>query len=252
MLVAAGGAAAVASLVYLLVRDGGRDNDGATTKDADAAGAGKTKLKPEEITKVEVQAILKEISNSQDRMKTYIKELTQELMARSMNFEEVYLRVRKVQPEDPLERHGLSMTDFDRLLDKHQTDPLVREIIGKIMSVPQPTGGISEKVQAISVQQVLAIHSFMLEQLEILVQDYLGQGSAEYDMKCMTIAAQAIVAAKMEAKFGFTSEDIEEAVLMYHTVLATSQEFAVLNTKIQAAMAQLMGTTADAAAPSAQ
>ena len=46
----------------------------------------------------------------------------------------------------------------------------------------------------------------------------------DLDIKTVTIAAQAIVGAKIEKKFDLTSEDIESAVMMLHTMLAADQD----------------------------
>lgn len=48
--------------------------------------------------------------------------------------------VSKQHPEDPLRRYGLSMTDFDGLLDKFQQDPEVKDSVLSIMgSASAPT-----------------------------------------------------------------------------------------------------------------
>jgi len=148
-----------------------------------------------------------------------------------------------VQPNDPLEKYGLSMMEFDQLLDKYQSDPMVREAIAKIMGAPNPANTQSAKVQEITVKQIIAVHKFMLEELEELVSVYQGlQKSKDLDMKTVTIVAQAMVGAKMEEKFNIASEDLESAVLVYHTMLATDQEFATINLKIQHTMGKLMGS----------
>lgn len=236
------GAAGVAAVLYYLMKDDSKKKSKSSSaqegKDAPAAG----KSKVEEISKETVQIILKEIIDSQEKMKGYMKDLTKELRAKHLDFDETYKRVREVQPNDPLEKHQLSMMEFDQLLDKYQSDPMVREAISKIMGAPNPTTAVSEKVQGITVKDIIKVHTFMLEELETLVEKYQGmQKDTELDMKTVTIVAQAIVGAKMEEKFGITSEDIESAVLMYHTMLATDQEFANINTKIQHTMGKLMG-----------
>jgi len=235
---AAAGSAAV--LWYLLKEEKSAGRSSSSAFDAKSI----KKQGVEEITKEEVRQILQDIIKSQDQMKGYIKELTQELLSKSLSFDDTYQKVRKVQPQDPLEQYGLSMMEFDRLLDKHQHDPDVREAIAKIMGAPSPSSVASEKVQSISVRKVIDVHNFMLQELEKLVDDYQkAPGREGYDMKTVTIAAQAIVGSQIEAKFGITSEDIESAVLMYHANLATDQEFAQVNIKIQHAMGKLMGTT---------
>merc|ERR1712194_456981 len=97
--------------------------------------------------------------------------------------------------------------------------------------------------QAISVRQIIDVHTFMLEELESVVKYFQNVPNKEsYDLKTVTIAAQAMVGYKIEEKFSIASEDIESAVLMYHTTLATDQEFAQINIKIQHVMGKLMGT----------
>jgi hypothetical protein len=243
LLLAAGGAAGVCAVLYYLLKEESAVksllND---LVDED----GKRELKKhsvDEITKEQVEKILQEIIKSQEQMKGYMKELTVELLSKSLTFEQTYQRVKDVQPSDPLDKYGLSMTDFDQLLDKHQSDQKVRDAIAKIMGAPSPSSISSEKVQAITVKQIIEVHTFMLQELDKLVGHFQTLPNKEsFDMKTVTIAAQAIVGSKIEQSFGITSEDIESAVLMYHTMLATDQEFAAINVKIQHAMGKLMGT----------
>lgn len=240
LVLAAGGTAGVLALLYYLLKE---ENDAGKRLSVESDEKKKVGIAVEEITKEQVQQILQEIIKSQEQMKVYMKELTQELLKDSLTFEQTYQKVREVQPIDPLEKYGLSMMDFDQLLDKHQSDPSVREAIAKIMGAPNPSSCASEKVQAITVKKIIDVHNFMLEELDKLVRDVQAlQNKETYDMKTVTIAAQAIVGAKIESKFAITSEDIESAVLMYHTMLATDQEFAAINIKIQHTMGKLMGT----------
>jgi len=213
-------------------------------KPADSANKGVvTKTKIEGITKEQVQKILEEIIKSQDQMKGHMKVFTKELLSKELTFEQTYQRVREVQPTDPLEKYGLSMYDFDQLLDKHQQDPIIREAISTIMGAPNASSTASEKVQSLSVKQIIDVHKFMLQELKTLAQDFQKMpNKGNYDMKTVTIAAQAIVGARIEKKFDMTSEDIESAVLMYHTVLATDKDFASINIQIQQTMSKLMGS----------
>lgn len=246
MLLAGLGVAGVAAAAYCLSAGSGKKSEkiGAATDSKTAPSVGKTKV--EDIPKETVLIILKEIINSQETMKSYMKDLTKELKTKQMNFQQTYARVREVQPKDPLENYGLSMMEFDQLLDKYQSDPMVREAIAKIMGAPNPANTQSAKVQEITVKEIIAVHKFMLEELEKLVKIYQDLqnkpiGGQELDMKTVTIVAQAIVGAKMEEKFTIASEDLESAVLLYHTMLATDQEFAGINLQIQHTMGKLMG-----------
>lgn len=241
LLLAAASAAGAAAVLCYLMKEEPKKKDSKAQESKDAPSGGKMKV--EDFTKEAVQKILKEIIESQELMKGYMKDLTKELRSKNMTFDETYDRVRKVQPTDPLEKHQLTMMEFDQLLDKYQSDPAVREAIAKIMGTPNASSVASEKVQGINVKTIIEVHTFMLKELEELVVKYKGmQQKKDLDMKTVTIVAQAIVGSKIQDKFDITSEDIESAVLMYHTMLATDQEFANINLKIQHTMSKLMGT----------
>lgn len=244
LLVAAGGAVAVGALAYyLLKKEEKASSADAASQKKDLQEAAPAAQSLDKITKEQVMQILQEIIKSQEQMKGYMKELSKELRSKSLSFEQTYQKVKKVQPADPLEKYGLSMVSFDQLLDKHQGDQGVREAIAKIMGAPNPNSCHSDKIQAITVKTIIEVHNFMLEELNNLVKDFNNLPNKEtYDMKTVTVVAQAIVGSKIEAKFNITSEDIESAVLMYHTMLATDQEFAAINIKIQHTMGKLMGT----------
>jgi hypothetical protein len=237
--VAAGALAAGGAVVYYLLKE---DQHPLVPVEKDASNLPKTPT-VEEFKKEDVQQILEQIIKSQEQMKVHMKALTKELLAKQMNFQQTYQRVLEVQPKDPLEEYGLSMLQFDQVLDKFQSDPGVREAIAKIMGAPDPSNATSEKVQSITVKKIIEVHTFMQEELSKLVDHVQSMpGRDSLDMKTVTIAAQAIVGSKMEQKFSITSEDIESAVLLYHTMLATDQTFAQLNMQIQTTMSKLMGS----------
>jgi len=176
-------------------------------------------------------------------MKAFIKKFTDEMMSNILTFEQTYRRVQQVQTPDPLVKYGLSMMDFDQLLEKHTNDPKVREAIAKIMGAPTHDACASSHVQAITVPKIKEIHAFLLEELENVLGEFEKLPNKDtFDLKTVTIAAQAIVNTKIREKFDITSEDVESAVLLNHTVLATDQAFTTLNIKIQHIMGKLMGT----------
>jgi len=170
-----------------------------------------------------------------------MKELTNELRAQNLSFEDTYERVRRVQPEDPLERHNVSMQDFDLILERFQHDSAVREAVTQIMGAPAASTSISAKVQQVPKDTLLRIHEYMLTELKKLVEYFDTLDKKNYEMKTVTIAAQAVVGAKVEEEFGLTSDDIESAVLLHHHVLTADAEFARINTQMQLAMSHLMG-----------
>mmetsp|Transcript_110653 Transcript_110653/g.219962 ORF Transcript_110653/g.219962 Transcript_110653/m.219962 type:complete len:259 (+) Transcript_110653:57-833(+) len=249
MLLYAGGAAGVAAVLYYLLRE---EPEGSKTAEGeeDAEDGGRSQAKKKglgtdaqsvEVTKEQVQEILDSIVESQEKMKAHMKAITKELLEKQLDFMQIYTRVCEVQPEDPLARRGISMMDFDQLLSKHQSDPQVRRGIERIMGAPDaPAPG--EKAPDVPARRIVEVHAFMLQELEMLLQQFHTiQTKEALDPKSVTVAAQAIIGAKVEEKFGLTPEDIERAVIAHHTKLATDQEFASISMKMQATMAQLMG-----------
>mmetsp|Transcript_32188 Transcript_32188/g.85740 ORF Transcript_32188/g.85740 Transcript_32188/m.85740 type:complete len:246 (+) Transcript_32188:132-869(+) len=231
-----GGAAGAATILYYLLRDEPESSSASHSEGAEE------KISVGEITKDQVLQILNEIYASQEKMKVRMKSLTTEIMAKSTSFDETYQKIKEVQPDDVLERYGLQMQEFDQLLSKHQSDLQVREGIMKIMGAPD---GSLEPTKDVTVKKVVDAHNFMLEELENVarhVNNAKAQSKATvYDMKTVALTAQAIVAAKVEEKFGLTSEDMEGAVMKHQRTLATDKDFASINMKMQQVMGQLMG-----------
>jgi len=201
------------------------------------------KPKIDDITKEQVQEILQEIIKSKVQMQKCMRDLVKGLRAKPLSFEETYQKVNETAPVDPLEKSGLSTMEFDQLLEKYQTDANIRESIAKIMGA-SPASQVPEKVQRIEVKTIIQVHTFMLEELKTLVAHFQDVESSKesYDMKSVTIAAQILISAKIEEKFDISAEDVESAVLMHHTMLATDGDFSKLNIEIQHTMGKLMGT----------
>jgi len=228
------GAVATGAMLWYLLRE-------------DQAGEERPAAATSRDSSEQVLKILKEIHDSQEKMKGLMKGLTQELIqSAETTFENTYKRVQELQPADPLEKYGMSMMDFDQLLDSTQHDPRVREAISSIMGRGPSTetgGKMSDKVKNCTVKELVEIHRFMLAELQALVSAFFKlQNPGQYEMKTVTIAAQAMVGAKVEQKFGYTTEDIEASVVHLHSQLATDRDFANVNIEMQRTMSQLMGT----------
>jgi len=229
-LTAASAAAALAALAFCATRGGEALAGSSSSEFAPAAN----------VTKEKLRQILQEVIESQRDMKDLIQKLTAELRAKPSRFEDVYERVQKLAPKDPLEKHGLSTLEFDVLIDQRQDDPAVRDSVAKIMGMPSPSDETPNSVQQITVQQVVDVHAFMLAELTALLGSY---DAGSHDSKVALVAIQALVGAKIEEKFKLTSKDVESAALMHHTMLATDADFAKLSVDIQAATGKLTGAS---------
>jgi len=229
ILLLAGGSAAAAAVLWYLLKEKSSGEQKASLK----AGA----KKPEDITRDETVEILKEIESAQAIMKKDLRTLTQELAQKPMSFDAVYDKVKQVQPKDPLECHGLTMKDLDTCLERFSGDEAIRQLVTKVMGVSD-TGSSS---QSIDVAKLIAIHKFMLQELESTLQACKQNPRREtFDHRAIAITVQVIVGQKVQEKFGAGTEDIESAVIRQHGQLGKSQEFGDVNTKIQQVMSQLI------------
>jgi len=240
-LLCVGGAASVAGVLYYLLRE----EEGSTlSPELIESSDSKKKLRIEEVTKEQVQQILSDIVQSQEKMKVHIKEITQELMAKPMPVIETYNRIKAVQPEEILDKFGINTFEFDHLLSKHQHDPQIREGIAKVMGMPDPAtmAANASKAASVTAKKVVEAHAYMLEELTKVLQDFDKlPNKASLEPKVIVQAAQAVVAARLEEKLGLTSDDMEAAMMMHQQSLATDQEFAAVSTKMQMLMQPLMG-----------
>jgi len=237
-LMAAGAAAGVAAVLHYLLKEEEESESKVLAAQLGGTGAGEASSELEMI-----HMVLAELLGSQDKMKSAMKDLTKDLLAAPHTFAEAYQKVQTVQPSDPLEKCGLSMEAFDQMVSKHQNDPVVREAIMRMMGAPTPsTKAPSVNAMEITVKTLIDVHKFMAEGLTAIVADVEDTpNKASLDGKTAMMAAQTIVAAKVEAKFDVTSEDLEAAVIANQEKLQNSQEFAMVSQEMQTVMTKLMG-----------
>lgn len=192
--------------------------------------------------KERVRKVLAEMLASQDEMKSAMREITKELLGAPHTFEEVYKKVETMLPSDPLEKCGLSMEAFDQMVTRHQSDPVVREAIGRMMGAPSPSmQPPSAKAMETTVKTLVEVHEFMAKGLTGLVAEIEGTpNKASLDPKTAMMAAQTVVGVKVEAKFGLSSEDLEACVMANQEQLQTSQDFEKVSLDMQNIMTKLM------------
>jgi len=232
----AGSAAAAGLVAFYLFKN---DSTEAQQKEAKKE---KGRMNVDEMTKADVLEILQEILKSQESMKTVMKSLTQDLIKNQLTLNQTYHKIKVAQPEDPLEKYGVTMADFDVLLEKHQHDPNVRDAISQIMGAPSNMN-LSPKIQAVTRKTIVQIHEYMLGELKKLVEEFQKHPDRlTMDARTLTMTAQAIIGARVESKFALSSDEIESAVLFNHASLVGDSEFARVNVQMQQTMSQLMGS----------
>jgi flagellar basal body-associated protein FliL len=143
IVIGASAAVAVAAVVAYIFR-----------KEGSKSASGKTPLSADEISKAQLVRILEEIQVAHDKMRLVTKKLSSAILASNLNFEQTYQRVLESQPEDPLQKYGLSMMDFDRLLEREQYDPEVRQALTKLMATPEASSLKSTKDLSLNLRKL--------------------------------------------------------------------------------------------------
>jgi len=246
MLIAAGSAAGLAAVMYYLFReevelaDEDKEKSAGNSSSSKSARAGGERSG--DISLADIKVILQEMVESQLKMKASMKALSKKMAKETLSFEEIYTQVKDAQPEDPLEKRGLSMADLQDPISKHQNDPDVMRTMQLLMGPdPSSMASPSEKAKSITTEQITEINAFMLTELQSFIKEFQGiTGKATYDMKTVVTATQAILDSKVTAKFNVESEDMEGAIMANQSNLVQNQEFLTTHMKIQQTMDELM------------
>lgn len=197
------------------------------------------KIDAKKVTVEQLIAMMDKIIESQNAMKSVMKRISEEITDSNLSFIQAYELVQKKQPVDPMEELGISMSDFDELLDKYQEDPRVLDSIARIMGPSEEDLAIDDG-KILSVKELVDIHQYMLDEL-MQISAEVKKSKTSTDARTTTATAQVLVGARVESKFKVTSPAVERSVMVHQNQLATNHQFATINMMMQQAMAELMG-----------
>merc|ERR1719487_2492063 len=113
-----------------------------------------------------------EIVACQSEMSNLMKDTTNLLLEKNMTFEQVYDQIKKRQKRDPLQERGLSIKEFDALLDMHQKDDEVKKGIRDVLTA----GSVKPAASApsIPVLDIIEVHELMCKELHQIVEESKG------------------------------------------------------------------------------
>ena len=197
------------------------------------------KIDAKKVTVEQLISMMDKIIESQNAMKSVMKRISEEITDSNLSFIQAYELVQKKQPVDPMEELGISMSDFDELLDKYQEDPRVLDSIARIMG-PSEEDLAGDDGKILSVKELVDIHQYMLDEL-MQISAEVKKSKTSTDARTTTATAQVLVGARVESKFKVTSPAVERSVMVHQNQLATNHQFATINMMMQQAMAELMG-----------
>merc|ERR1740129_610941 len=115
------------------------------------------------MSKQDVLLLLQDIVEMQGTMKVNLKALTKEMAESNLDFDQIYTRVQKAQPQDPCEKLGLKPEDLDRVLQNFSSDPEVMQAVQKIMGAPEASAsGPTQRAKELTHETIVDLHLFML------------------------------------------------------------------------------------------
>jgi hypothetical protein len=240
VLLAAGASVGVGAALYYLLRDD-PEGEAQLLKEAVRSSNATNDGAPNQH---DLKEVMQEMVSAQEKMKTNMKALAKEMAVSTLPFDELYDRVEKSQPQDPLEKRGLSMQDLESMLMAN-TDPAVMGLMAKVMGAGDPGAMAepSEQAKAITVEKITAIHVFMLEQLTKFFDDFKTiENKGKYDMKTVVVSSQAYLDSQVMAKFQIAPEDIESAIMRNREKLGKDVAFVETHKNIQATMERFISS----------
>ncbi|KAK1444443.1 hypothetical protein BgAZ_103490 [Babesia gibsoni] len=241
----AGAAGLLAYFVYYLLQedDDDRDEDDDMYKKGyDLSGTMAANTVVESMSRADVLDLLAKIAASQEKAKSVLKTLVTRIIDNDFteSMEEIYKNILPDVPVDPLKAKGLSLFDLDYLVERHQNDMAVREHIMKMIHMP-PTEEEGEQVD-INPDKIVQVYEFMLEELQSLQSNENPLASQpDVNANAASLTVQAIVAAKVQTKFGYTSVQIDRAITKHQAELGMNTKFSRLAMQIQSEMTEITG-----------
>ncbi|GFE53386.1 apicomplexa specific secreted signal peptide [Babesia ovis] len=242
-LVLTGAAAAAAWFVYYLLQDDGQEDEyDLYKKDYSTSDTTSASSVVEKMTRNDVLDLLAKIAASQEKAKTLLQKLVKEIIGNGFNesMEDLYNRVVKDVPVDPLKARGLTLFDLDYLVERYQNDPAVRAHIMTMINLPMAEEQDDER--DIAPDEIVSVYEFMLKELQELQNNQQPLTSQpNLNTNAASIAVQAIIAAKVQNKFGYTSVQIDRAITKHQGELGMNTKFARFAMQIQSEMTEITG-----------
>ncbi|CDR96785.1 hypothetical protein, conserved [Babesia bigemina] len=239
-----GAAAALAYVVYYFIKEANdeEEEEGDLYKGESRTILSKPSANLEGMTRMDVLNLLKKIMQSQEKAKTMLRSLVQEIIDNdfSETVDGLYRRIVNDVPVDPLKSKGLTLLDLDYLVERYQGDYEIRTQIIEMIS--QPAAEQEEDDVDIPSEVVISIYEYMLAELQGLQTRQQPMTTLpDLNVSAASLAVQAIIAAKVQKKFGYTPVQVDRSVTRNQAELGMSNKFARLAIQIQSEMTDLTG-----------
>lgn len=205
---------------------------------------GKKKIDLATGSREDVLELLNDVLTVQKQLSTLMDSTVEEIVNENLDLPKVYQRIYTSQPEDPLDSHGLSIADFDALLDRFSVDDEVHAMVVAVIKGPEPASDNADERQTdVQPDRIIEINAAMKERLRSAaaeLKESRSKLSMPFNSRAASLTVQAIVGAYVRKEFNVTADDVERAMVLFQYELSQRPDFMKINDEIQEMMQQIM------------
>jgi len=147
-------------------------------------------------------------------------------------------------PREPLEDHGLTENDFQKILLQYEED---EEVMASALKLLHPVGkGDPERAKGITMSRIVEIHQFMVTEMQKVLQEFLQlpcDVRRSFTSKGCETTAELLVSIAVEQQLSVHCEDVEQAVIRYEEALQGHPEFTRCTEQLANMMQLLIGAS---------
>eukprot|EP00929_Paragymnodinium_shiwhaense_P000266 TRINITY_DN100509_c0_g1_i1.p1 TRINITY_DN100509_c0_g1~~TRINITY_DN100509_c0_g1_i1.p1 ORF type:complete len:290 (-),score=74.95 TRINITY_DN100509_c0_g1_i1:180-950(-) len=243
LLLAAGGAAAVGTALYYLLREDA-EAEAALLKQMGGADGGLTKEMLIEVLQECVS--LKDTASSKVNMVAkQVGDKMKEAIGEAIDFDVLYQMVSDSGADDAnitaaLKKRGLTTTDLDYAMQKYQTNP---EVLTLCKSLFDPRGDAEKPAapkELIAPARLVEIYQTMVEALAGFVTKYENiADKSKYDFNLIMMCAQVSMDALVHCRCGVEKQEIESSCEAQQAELIKNTSFMQTQSQISQKMESL-------------
>ncbi|CAK9055086.1 Strictosidine-O-beta-D-glucosidase [Durusdinium trenchii] len=141
-------------------------------------------------------------------------------------------------------RSSLSEDELESIIAKFGNDPEVKELVSKLAPSHKyhhhdsddeaPDADDAE----MDCDKVIAVHRFMLEEVEKFVEQFKAAPGVFYDFATARVVTGIAVLVKIEDRFHMRKVDLDRAVACWSDLLDTDPDFRLITQKLNEALSE--------------
>eukprot|EP01056_Protomagalhaensia_sp_Gyna25_P004809 Protomagalhaensia_sp_Gyna_25__4808@NODE_490_length_3284_cov_1179_605547_g381_i0_p2_GENE_NODE_490_length_3284_cov_1179_605547_g381_i0NODE_490_length_3284_cov_1179_605547_g381_i0_p2_ORF_typecomplete_len267_score59_54HemX/PF04375_14/0_068DUF1160/PF06648_11/0_15KKLCAg1/PF15204_6/0_18_NODE_490_length_3284_cov_1179_605547_g381_i04711271 len=203
----------------------------------------KPKFDVNKASREDVLEVLSEIKEIQKALSETLRVVGKRILEEDLNLDEAYFLVASGELDDPLARKGISVSDFDALLDRFRSDQEVHDAVMDVVQGPEvpPSAGSED---TLTVDRLVEINAMMLEKFEEVLAHFRTaekeHPERKYNQRTVSVTAQTVVGACVQRRFKVTPDEVEAAMMTHQVELSMRSDFLRTTDQIQRVMGECM------------